>query len=59
MQGGDYSGLHHITLPKDDEADLIKLPESVRNEMTVTLAESLPQVLKAALADPPEQKQAA
>ena len=53
------SGLRHIILPKDNEADLIKLPESVRNEMTITLAESLPQVLKAALADPPEQKQAA
>ena len=45
--------------PKDNEAGFIKRPESVRNEATVALAERLPQALKAALADAPEQKQAA
>ena len=53
------SGLRHVVLPRDNEADLIKLPESVRKEMTITLAESLPQVLDVALAEAREQKQAA
>ena len=43
------SGLRHVILPKDNEADLTKLPESVRDEMTITLAENLPEVLEVAL----------
>ena len=53
------SGLRHVILPKDNEADLIKLPESVRNDMTITLAENLPQVLSVALTDAPARQQAA
>ena len=44
------SGLRHVILPKDNEADLTKLPDSVRTEMTITLAENLPEVLEVALA---------
>ena len=43
------AGLRHVVLPKDNEADLIKLPESVRDEMTITLAAHLPDVLDAAI----------
>ncbi len=43
------AGLRHIILPKDNEADLSKLPETVRKEMTFSLAEHLHDVLKEAL----------
>ncbi len=43
------AGLRHVVLPKDNEADLIKLPQSVRDEMTITLAEHLPEVFDAAI----------
>ena len=43
------AGLRHVVLPKDNEADLIKLPESVRDDMTITLAEHLPDVFDAAI----------
>ena len=45
------AGLRHVVLPKDNEADLIKLPESVRDEMTITLAEHLPEVFDAAIGE--------
>ena len=45
------SGLRHIIIPKDNEADLAKLPEAVRNEMTITLAEHLHDVLQESLPD--------
>ncbi len=43
------SGFTHIILPKDNEADLSKLPEIVKDELTITLAESLDDVLKVAI----------
>ncbi len=43
------AGLRHIILPKDNEADLSKLPETVRKEMTFSLAEHLHDVLDEAL----------
>ena len=43
------AGLRHVVLPKDNEADLIKLPTSVRDDMTITLAEHLPEVFDAAI----------
>ena len=43
------SGFNHIILPKDNEADLNKLPESARNELTFTLAETLDDVLAVAI----------
>ena len=45
------AGLRHVVLPKDNEADLIKLPQSVRDEMTITLAEHLPEVFDAAIGE--------
>ena len=47
------SGLRHVVLPKDNEADLIKLPQSVRDDMTITLAEHLPEVFDAAIGEAP------
>ena len=43
------SGFNHVILPKDNEADLNKLPATVRDEMEVTLAETLDDVLKVAI----------
>ncbi|MYE51578.1 MAG: endopeptidase La [Gammaproteobacteria bacterium] len=45
------AGLRHVVLPKDNEADLIKLPQSVRDDMTITLAEHLPEVFDAAIGE--------
>jgi ATP-dependent Lon protease len=45
------AGLRHIILPKDNEADLEKLPESVRDEMTFTLVERLEEALAVAIPD--------
>ncbi len=42
------TGFRHLVLPRDNEADLAKLPEEVRSEMTFTLAEHLDQVLSVA-----------
>jgi ATP-dependent Lon protease len=42
------AGFRHVILPKDNEADLAKLPEEVRAEMTFTLATHLDEVLEAA-----------
>ena len=49
------AGLRHVVLPKDNESDLIKLPASVRDDMTITFAEHLPEVFDAAIAGPPAQ----
>jgi len=43
------AGFTHIILPKDNEADLAKLPDTVRAELTFTLAETLDDVLKVAI----------
>ena len=43
------SGFSHVILPKDNEADLNKLPDSVRDELTITLAETLDDVLAVAV----------
>ena len=45
------AGLRHVVLPKDNESDLIKLPKSVRDDMTITLAEHLPDVFDAAIGE--------
>jgi ATP-dependent Lon protease len=42
------NGLRHVILPKENEADLRKLPEAVREDMTFTLAEKLEEVLEVA-----------
>ncbi len=43
------AGIRRIVLPKDNEADLDKLPETVRAELTITLVERLEDVLAVAL----------
>jgi ATP-dependent Lon protease len=43
------AGFTHIILPKDNEADLAKLPEIVQKELTFTLAEELTDVLAVAI----------
>jgi ATP-dependent Lon protease len=44
------SGLQTVILPRRNEADLEDLPEEVRKEMQFVLADSLDDVLEAALA---------
>lgn len=41
--------LHHVILPKDNEADLAKLPTTVRGELQTTLVSNLDEVLAAAV----------
>jgi ATP-dependent Lon protease len=43
------AGFTHIILPRDNEADLEKIPENVRNELGITLASTLDDVLRRAL----------
>jgi len=43
------AGMRHLILPKDNEADLDKLPESVRKELTITLVERLEEVVEIAI----------
>ena len=43
------AGLNHVILPKDNEADLRKLPEAVRDEMSITLVSDLSEVLQEAI----------
>jgi ATP-dependent Lon protease len=42
------TGFRHVVLPRDNEADLEKLPDEVRNDMTFTLADHLDEVLRVA-----------
>lgn len=43
------AGLTHILIPKDNEKDLEDVPESVRNDLKITLVEHMDEVLKLAL----------
>ena len=43
------AGLRKVILPKDNEADLRKLPEPVREEMSITLVSDLNEVLQEAI----------
>ena len=43
------AGFKRIVLPKDNEADLEKLPDSVREDLTFTLAANIEDVLQQAL----------
>ena len=49
------AGFRHIILPKDNEADLRKLPDTVRADLTFTLAETLADVLAEAIPDLPQK----
>jgi ATP-dependent Lon protease len=43
------AGMTHLVLPKDNEADLEKLPDSVRKELSFTLVERLEEVIAVAI----------
>lgn len=43
------AGFTQIVLPKDNESDLTKLPQTVRDDLTFTLADTLEDVLKVAI----------
>ncbi len=43
------AGIRHVILPKDNEMDLRELPDKVRQELKITLAERIEDVLLAAL----------
>ena len=43
------SGFKHVIIPQDNEADLQKLPDVVRDELTITLAATLQEVLHVAI----------
>ena len=43
------AGLKKVILPKDNEADLRKLPDAVRDEMSITLVSDLSEVLQEAI----------
>ncbi len=43
------NGIRHIILPADNEADLSKLPATVRNDLQFTLAETLRDVIAVAI----------
>lgn len=45
------AGFSHIVMPKDNESDLTKLPDSVKEEITFTLADNLADVIKVAIPD--------
>ncbi|MFP6815820.1 MAG: S16 family serine protease, partial [Pseudomonadales bacterium] len=42
------AGFRHVILPKENESDLAKLPEAVREDLTISLAEHLDDVLAVA-----------
>ena len=43
------AGITHVILPKRNERDIKEIPEEVRAEMTFVLAETIDDVLPAAL----------
>ena len=45
------TGIRHVILPRDNEAELAKLPTAVRDEMTVTLVDRLEDAVKVAIPD--------
>ena len=45
------SGIYHVIIPKDNESELEKLPDAVRDEVTVSLVENLTDVVKIAIPD--------
>jgi ATP-dependent Lon protease len=52
------AGLRKIILPKDNEADLAKVPENVRAELEVTFVEKLEEVIAKAIPELKERMQA-
>jgi ATP-dependent Lon protease len=50
--GAVRAGIREIIVPIDNEADLDDIPDDVRSELTIHLAETLDDVIEVALADP-------
>jgi ATP-dependent Lon protease len=46
------AGITEAIIPKDNEKDLPEVPENIRNQMKIHLAENMDQVLKVALVSP-------
>ena len=47
------AGVKNIILPKDNEKDLADIPKNVLDALDVYLVETMDEVLKIALAEPP------
>ena len=45
------TGFRHVILPRDNESELDKLPEPVRDEMKITLVDRLEDVMRVAIPD--------
>jgi ATP-dependent Lon protease len=45
------AGLRQVILPRDNQADLRKLPESVRSELDITLVDRLEELIRLAIPD--------
>jgi ATP-dependent Lon protease len=43
-------GLHEVVIPKDNEKDLVDIPENIRQDLRIHLVQSMDEVLKFALA---------
>jgi ATP-dependent Lon protease len=52
------AGVRHVILPRDNEVDLRELPDNVRQELELTLAERIEDVLGAALPQVAQRLQA-
>ena len=45
------TGIRHVILPRENEPELSRLPEPVREEMEITLVDRLEDVIEVALPD--------
>lgn len=45
------TGIRHVILPRDNESDFAKLPQTVRDDMEVTLVDCLEDAVKVAIPD--------
>ena len=45
------NGIHHIIMPKENESELQKLPPTVKTDMTISLVDTLTEVVKIAIPD--------
>jgi ATP-dependent Lon protease len=52
------TGMRKIILPKDNEADLAKVPENVRAEFEVTFVDKLEEAIAKAIPGPRERMRA-
>ena len=50
------TGIRHVILPKDNEAELSKLPDTVRDDMKFSLVNTLADVVEIAIPELKEQE---